>query len=669
MKALLATLTALVLAILGAGATAMAQCVPDPLANFGPFHPVHRNPHYYVDTNGLALELCVDPADPFCVVDLPDPNAPVSFPFNFPEESFYWAGEAALLGPNGEDFLLTLAIQQGYIDGGITIGQEIVSAIVQISGQNVVPGGTYTFTHPYGVDVLQVDAFTGEIDFNETIGIPIPANLDPSGLLRFRGPLLSPARVNPFLVWDPSVPPLAPAGYVGDPNVLHEVVGSPCGTNFFRVQGPGLGNPGISTDLFAIMGKITVETCGDGVVTGSETCDDGNTISGDCCASNCTLEANGRTCSSAGAGTCLVGGTCSAGVCVGGTPPPCPSAQVVADAQVLQSSPNTNFGTAALFGADNSPITHSYLRMNVTGLSSVPLASARLRLRTGPSSSAASNSGGRIHVASCAWAENTLTWNNRPGFSAAILDTEGSVNNNQIVDFNVVDAMTTNGDICLAIDSTSTNGVDYVSREGAAASRPQVLLDLGCACSNAPPTTTTLVSATTTTTTLAPATTTTTLLPGIVTQVLADTRTEQSNANSNFGTSTTLAADFDSPKNTFLRVSVSGLTGPVNSATIRMTVANVNRADSDSGGRIQRISSCTWNENTVTFNNQPALDGVPGPIQGAVVQNQVVNFDVTSLVPGNGTYCFAITSTSDDGVDYNSREFGTVAGRPQFIVN
>jgi hypothetical protein len=50
------------------------------------------------------------------------------------------------------------------------------------------------------------------------------------------------------------------------------------------------------------------------------------------------------------------------------------------------------------------------------------------------------------------------------------------------------------------------------------------------------------------------------------------------------------------------------------------------------------------------------------------VQNQVVNFDVTSLVPGNGTYCFAITSTSDDGVDYNSRE-ANAAVRPQFIVN
>jgi Ca2+-binding RTX toxin-like protein len=192
----------------------------------------------------------------------------------------------------------------------------------------------------------------------------------------------------------------------------------------------------------------------------------------------------------------------------------------------------------------------------------------------------------------------------------------------------------------------------------------------------APPTTTTTLGAptttttTTTTTTLAP-TTTTTLPPVIVTQVLADTRTEIGSPTTNFGSSDTLSADADSAKHTFIRVSVSGLTGPVSSAIIRLRVADVRRAESVTGGRIQRISNCTWNESTVTWNNQPALDGTPGPAQGPVARNQVVDFDVRSIVNGvngNGTYCFAITSDSDDGVDYNSREFATVASRPQFIV-
>jgi len=180
----------------------------------------------------------------------------------------------------------------------------------------------------------------------------------------------------------------------------------------------------------------------------------------------------------------------------------------------------------------------------------------------------------------------------------------------------------------------------------------------------------------TTTTTLPPTTTTTTLPPvAVTTQILADTYTESTNGNSNFGSSTILSADHlttpttGATRNIFLRVSVSGIGGrAVNSATMRLTVANISNANSNSGGRIQRLTAnCSaWNEGTLTFNSQPVLDGTPGPAQGAVALNQVVNFDVTSLVRVDGTYCFVITTDSTDGVDYNSRE--AASGRPQLII-
>ena len=64
---------------------------------------------------------------------------------------------------------------------------------------------------------------------------------------------------------EPAVAPAAPAGYLGDPNVIHKVVGSPTGRNFLRVNGggnTGLPQPqgtspgGVQNDLFAIQGKI-----------------------------------------------------------------------------------------------------------------------------------------------------------------------------------------------------------------------------------------------------------------------------------------------------------------------------------------------------------------------------------------------------------------------------
>lgn len=58
----------------------------------------------------------------------------------------------------------------------------------------------------------------------------------------------------------------------------------------------------------------------------------------------------------------------------------------------------------------------------------------------------------------------------------------------------------------------------------------------------------------------------------------------------------------------------------------------------------------------VTCNNQRALDGTPGPVQGPVDRNDVVDFDVSAHITGDDTCYFAITSDSDDGVDDDSRE-------------
>jgi hypothetical protein len=182
-------------------------------------------------------------------------------------------------------------------------------------------------------------------------------------------------------------------------------------------------------------------------------------------------------------------------------------------------------------------------------------------------------------------------------------------------------------------------------------------------------TTTTTITTTTTTTGAAPTTTTTTLAPaGVVTAILADVRTEAKSPTTNFGTSSVLSADADSEKNTFLRVSVDGLAGPPASAILTLTAPDVADAASVTGGRIRRIADCAWSETAVTFNTQPNLTSVGplGPALGPVARRQMVQFDVTALIPGNGTFCFAITSDSSDGVDYNSRE--AAANRPELLV-
>jgi hypothetical protein len=176
-----------------------------------------------------------------------------------------------------------------------------------------------------------------------------------------------------------------------------------------------------------------------------------------------------------------------------------------------------------------------------------------------------------------------------------------------------------------------------------------------------PPTTTTVVP---TTTTVPPTTTT---IPGapVVTTILADVHTESKNDDENFGASEILSADFSSRKNAFIKVEVSGIGGrTVTSAILELTVADVSGADSDTGGRVQKITDCTWTESGVTFNNEPALNGTPGPPAGPVTQGDTVQFNVP--ITADGTHCLAITSDSSNGVDYNSKE--AAANGPLVII-
>jgi len=84
------------------------------------------------------------------------------------------------------------------------------------------------------------------------------------------------------------------------------------------------------------------------------------------------------------------------------------------------------------------------------------------------------------------------------------------------------------------------------------------------------------------------------------------------------------------------------------------------------GASIHPISDCTWDEHAVTWNNQPAIDGPVLTTSGAAGRGQVVDYDVTSAVSGDGVYCFALETTSNDSVIYGSRE--AIGGHPEMVV-
>jgi len=244
---------------------------PERLAAVGPRSGQHGFPLWYKDASGTRLGLAVDPADPFCpaVGELPFPGQPMSFPDNFPDESFYTLVEAAMTtGGAGEPgrARLVLALEAAFGGTGeVADGQQTVFGRVRVRIDGAVPGASYTFTHPYGItEPLEADE-DGRVFVTEDIGI-VP--------LAFDGALDS--NVAPFLRWtsgaalgpgefDP------PAGHLGDGVTEHTITGSPFtpALNFFRIDGPNIADAGgprdpddptninrIQTDRFTVQGHL-----------------------------------------------------------------------------------------------------------------------------------------------------------------------------------------------------------------------------------------------------------------------------------------------------------------------------------------------------------------------------------------------------------------------------
>ncbi|WP_147370406.1 hypothetical protein [Lysinibacillus yapensis] len=225
------------------------------MTEVGPTRDDNGFPFWYKDSNGVKLELCLDPADPYCgLIEEEeeadpatlgfDPNLPIQFPDNYPGEAFYQMAEAEIESGN-VSARGTFALEASFNSEVPAVGDQTVFGRVRIRVDGLTPNSNYTITHPYGKDIIKTDA-EGEINYTEDIGAG-------GG---FNAALNS--RIGTFLKWDPSVAPAAPEGYIGDPNVLHRVTGGYQNQNYFRIEGPGLGRLGrIQTNLFSLMGKIS----------------------------------------------------------------------------------------------------------------------------------------------------------------------------------------------------------------------------------------------------------------------------------------------------------------------------------------------------------------------------------------------------------------------------
>jgi hypothetical protein len=247
---LLAALTVpLPLATSSMAATEVTVKNPGGLTQAGPVNPAHGFPAWYADNTGRRLEACVDHLNPLCgipVDEVPNPSAPVAFPNNFPAEFFYQLVEAEAALRGGGTAGLVLGLEGAWLNEEVNPGDQTVFARVRVDVRDGVANTTYRFKHPFGELTVDTDE-DGRGRFVQDI-TPALGNFDT--------PLAG--NLGPFLRWRPGVLPNPPAGYVGDPNVLHQVAGSPFNFNRFTAwQGPLQEG---TTDMFSVSGKIATNT-------------------------------------------------------------------------------------------------------------------------------------------------------------------------------------------------------------------------------------------------------------------------------------------------------------------------------------------------------------------------------------------------------------------------
>jgi hypothetical protein len=111
----------------------------------------------------------------------------------------------------------------------------------------------------------------------------------------------------------------------------------------------------------------------------------------------------------------------------------------------------------------------------------------------------------------------------------------------------------------------------------------------------------------------------------------------------------------------YLRFAVSGLSGGVRSAKLRLYVVE----PSLTGGAIYACADTAWSESTITWATKPPTSGGSIARTGATAKGTWVEFDVTAAVSGNGAVTLVLRDGSSDTSWYSSKEG---ANRPRLVV-
>ncbi|MFI6099918.1 DNRLRE domain-containing protein [Lentzea sp. NPDC051213] len=139
----------------------------------------------------------------------------------------------------------------------------------------------------------------------------------------------------------------------------------------------------------------------------------------------------------------------------------------------------------------------------------------------------------------------------------------------------------------------------------------------------------------------------------------ADAHVQADQPGTNYGTAIGLRVDGSPVSTAYLRFDVTGLSAPPFNVKLRVFV----NTSGSTGVTLSAVDG-VWTESGLTYSNAPAVGAALGA-SGALTAGTWVSYDVTTRVSANGSYSFALTTTSSSSRTFDSRES---VNPPQLVV-
>jgi len=144
----------------------------------------------------------------------------------------------------------------------------------------------------------------------------------------------------------------------------------------------------------------------------------------------------------------------------------------VADTYVNASAPTTSYGTSGSLLVDTNPREQSFLRFDLTNISGRTIEDVRLRMYQTDASSV----GGRVFSLTSSTWDEAITWNTRPAIDGPQLGSFSAVSTGTWYEADLGQVLLTDGPMSLAIDSTSSDGAKWASRQSL--KQPQLIVEV-----------------------------------------------------------------------------------------------------------------------------------------------------------------------------------------------